>query len=83
MLGSDFDADKEGFLRSRTSLIQTAGRAARHIEGHVILYADKITDSIQATLDISDERRTRQIEYNEKMALFLDNHTRDTRGASV
>ena len=60
------DADKEGFLRSRTSLIQTAGRAARHIEGRVILYADKITDSIQATLDISDERRNRQLEYNEK-----------------
>ena len=71
------DADKEGFLRSRTSLIQTAGRAARHIEGRVILYADKITDSIQATLDISDERRTRQIEYNEKHGIFPKTITRE------
>ena len=71
------DADKEGFLRSRTSLIQTAGRAARHIEGRVILYADKITDSIQATLDISDERRTRQIEYNEKHGIVPKTITRE------
>ena len=71
------DADKEGFLRSRTSLIQTAGRAARHIEGRVILYADKITDSIQATLDISDERRTRQIEYNEKNGIIPKTITRE------
>ena len=71
------DADKEGFLRSRTSLIQTAGRAARHIEGRVILYADKITDSIQATLDISDERRTRQIEYNEKHSIVPKTITRE------
>ena len=71
------DADKEGFLRSSTSLIQTAGRAARHIEGRVILYADKITDSIQATLDISDERRTRQIEYNEKHGIVPKTITRE------
>ena len=71
------DADKEGFLRSRTSLIQTAGRAARHIKGRVILYADKITDSIQATLDISDERRTRQIEYNEKHGIVPKTITRE------
>jgi len=71
------DADKEGFLRSRTSLIQTAGRAARHIEGRVILYADKITESIRATLDISDERRTRQIEYNEKHGIVPKTITRE------
>ena len=71
------DADKEGFLRSRTSLIQTAGRAARHIEGRVILYADKITDSIQATLDISDERRNRQLDYNEKHGIVPKTITRE------
>ena len=71
------DADKEGFLRSRASLIQTAGRAARHIEGRVILYADRITDSIQATLDICDERRTRQIEYNEQHGIVPKTITRE------
>jgi len=60
------DADKEGFLRSGTSLIQTAGRAARHVNGRVVLFADEITGSIQALLRISEYRRQRQIEYNEK-----------------
>jgi excinuclease ABC subunit B len=59
------DADKEGFLRSQTSLIQTAGRAARHENGRVIFYADKITDSIRATLDITAHRREKQIAYNQ------------------
>lgn len=58
------DADKEGFLRSATSLIQTAGRAARHEKGRVILYADVITRSIQATLDTTAYRRERQLAYN-------------------
>ena len=58
------DADKEGFLRSETSLIQTAGRAARHIDGRVIMYADTITDSMQRMLDKCDHRRRRQIDYN-------------------
>ncbi|HRY47225.1 MAG TPA: excinuclease ABC subunit UvrB [Candidatus Paceibacterota bacterium] len=58
------DADKEGYLRSTTSLIQTAGRAARHIGGRVILYADVRTQSIQRFLAISDYRRNRQLEYN-------------------
>ena len=58
------DADKEGFLRSETSLIQTAGRAARHEKGRVILYADQITDSIQRTLDVTAYRRAKQIAYN-------------------
>jgi len=60
------DADKEGFLRSRTSLIQTMGRAARHIEGHVILYADHKTKSMQEALFEVDRRRKAQLEYNEK-----------------
>ncbi|MEP6936465.1 MAG: excinuclease ABC subunit UvrB [Chthoniobacterales bacterium] len=60
------DADKEGFLRSQTSLIQTAGRAARHVNGEVVLFADTVTRSIQALISISDYRRTKQLEYNEK-----------------
>jgi len=60
------DADKEGFLRSQTSLIQTAGRAARHINGEVVLFADIITDSIQRLMTITEYRRTKQSEYNEQ-----------------
>jgi excinuclease ABC subunit B len=60
------DADKEGFLRSRTSLIQTAGRAARHENGEVYLFADKITGSIRDLLDITEDRRRRQMEHNRK-----------------
>ncbi|MFW5941540.1 MAG: excinuclease ABC subunit UvrB [Chloroflexota bacterium] len=60
------DADKEGFLRSETALIQTIGRAARHIEGKVIMYADRITDSMQKAIDVTDERRQIQIAYNEE-----------------
>jgi excinuclease ABC subunit B len=59
------DADKEGFLRSQTSLIQTAGRAARHVHGEVVLFADTYTDSIQKLIAITEYRRARQIEYNE------------------
>src|SRR5260221_5566810 len=59
------DADKEGFLRSQTSLIQTAGRAARHVNGEVVLFADIITDSIQRLMTITEHRRTKQSEYNE------------------
>jgi excinuclease ABC subunit B len=58
------DADKEGFLRSDSALIQTIGRAARHIEGHVIMYADKITDSMKRAIDETDRRRQIQIDYN-------------------
>jgi excinuclease ABC subunit B len=60
------DADKEGFLRSQTSLIQTAGRAARHINGEVVLFADTMTQSMQALISISEYRRTKQVDYNEK-----------------
>jgi len=58
------DADKEGFLRSETSLIQTAGRAARHINGRVIMYADVVTDSMQRMLDVTRRRREIQEQYN-------------------
>lgn len=60
------DADKEGFLRSDRSLIQTIGRAARNLKGRAILYADKITGSMQRALDETDRRRTKQREFNEK-----------------
>ena len=60
------DADKEGFLRSERSLIQTIGRAARNSNGEVIMYADKITDSMQKAIDETKRRRTIQMEYNEK-----------------
>lgn len=59
------DADKEGFLRSHRSLTQTAGRAARNINGKVIMYADKITDSMQQTIDETNRRREKQLAYNE------------------
>jgi excinuclease ABC subunit B len=60
------DADKEGFLRSNTSLIQTAGRAARHLNGLVILYADVMTDSIKELLRVSKDRREKQVAYNKE-----------------
>jgi len=60
------DADKEGFLRSATSLIQTCGRAARNVEGRVIFYADKVTNSIQVTMDEVERRRVRQEAYNDE-----------------
>ncbi len=60
------DADKEGFLRSETSLFQIVGRAARNVEGKAILYADKITNSMKKVLDETDRRRTLQMEYNKK-----------------
>jgi excinuclease ABC subunit B len=60
------DADKEGFLRSQTSLIQTAGRAARHVNGEVVLFADQVTQSMEALISISEYRRAKQVAYNEK-----------------
>lgn len=60
------DADKEGMLRSRRSMIQTVGRAARNLNGRAIMYADKITKSMQATLDETEYRRAKQIQYNEE-----------------
>jgi excinuclease ABC subunit B len=58
------DADKEGFLRAERSLIQTIGRAARHLDGKAILYADRVTDSMQRAIDETDRRRAKQVAYN-------------------
>jgi excinuclease ABC subunit B len=63
------DADKEGFLRSERSLIQTIGRASRHINGTAILYADKMTDSMKGAIGETERRRNRQIAWNEKMGI--------------
>lgn len=63
------DADKEGFLRSARSLTQTAGRAARNINGKVIMYADKVTNSMQLTIDGTNKRREKQLAYNERMGI--------------
>ncbi len=60
------DADKEGFLRSKRSLIQTIGRAARNLNGRAIMFADRITESMKKTIDITDQRRKKQIEYNKE-----------------
>ena len=70
------DADKEGFLRSETSLIQTAGRAARHILGRVIFYADVMTKSLQAAWDVCQYRREKQIAYNQKHGIVPKSVTR-------
>jgi len=63
------DADKEGFLRSERSLIQTIGRAARHLNGRAILYADRITDSMKRAIEETDRRRTKQVEFNTKRGI--------------
>jgi excinuclease ABC subunit B len=60
------DADKEGFLRSETSLVQTIGRAARNVEGHVVMYADTVTDSMKHVIDETNRRRMIQMKYNEE-----------------
>jgi excinuclease ABC subunit B len=60
------DADKEGFLRSETALIQTIGRAARHVNGQVFMYADRITDSMKRAIDETNRRRAKQVKYNEE-----------------
>ncbi|MDR0559734.1 MAG: excinuclease ABC subunit UvrB [Prevotellaceae bacterium] len=73
------DADKEGFLRSTRSLTQTAGRAARNLNGKVIMYADKITESMQRTIDETDRHREKQIKYNEKHSITPKQATRNSR----
>ncbi len=68
------DADKEGFLRSKTSLVQTIGRAARNLEGRVILYADKMTDSLEYALGETNRRRERQMAYKRKTWHYPDKY---------
>ncbi|MFZ0074658.1 MAG: excinuclease ABC subunit UvrB, partial [Exiguobacterium undae] len=74
------DADKEGFLRSERSLIQTIGRAARNSEGHVILFADKITDSMQRAMDETERRRNIQIAFNKEHGITPKTIQKDVRG---
>ena len=76
------DADKEGFLRSSTSLIQTIGRAARNVSGQVHMYADKITASMAQAIEETERRREKQVAYNEKMARRPTTSTQEDRGHS-
>jgi excinuclease ABC subunit B len=75
------DADKEGFLRSQTSLIQTVGRAARHLHGEAVLFADVVTDSIQSLLSITEYRRRVQSEHNEKHGIIPRSTKRGDQGS--
>lgn len=77
------DADKEGFLRSKTSLVQTIGRGARHVEGKVFLYADNITDSIKYAIEETNRRRKYQIEYNKKHNITPTTIVKNIRGKLV
>ncbi len=77
------DADKEGFLRSKTSLVQTIGRAARHVDGKVIMYADEITESMKYAIDETRRRRKYQEEYNKKHNIIPKSIVKEIRGRLV
>ena len=73
------DADKEGFLRSETSLIQTIGRAARNVNGQVIMYVDDMTDSVRNAVNITNKRRYIQMKYNERNGIVPKTTTRNLK----
>jgi excinuclease ABC subunit B len=73
------DADKEGFLRSKTSLIQTIGRAARNVDGQVLVYADNITESVRSAVEITNKRRKLQMEYNKTHGIIPKNVVRSIK----
>jgi len=77
------DADKEGFLRSKTSLVQTIGRAARHVDGRVIMYADKITESMKYAIDETSRRREYQKKYNQAFNIIPTSISKEIRGRLV
>lgn len=77
------DADKEGFLRSQTSLIQTIGRAARHVEGRVIMYADNMTESMKVAISETNRRREYQLQYNRENNITPKSITKEIRGSLV
>jgi excinuclease ABC subunit B len=77
------DADKEGFLRSKTSLVQTVGRAARHVQGRVIMYADKITDSMKYAIEETNRRRKYQVEYNKEHNIIPKSIEKEIRESLV
>ncbi|HEX2066067.1 MAG TPA: UvrB/UvrC motif-containing protein, partial [Candidatus Thermoplasmatota archaeon] len=78
-----FDADKIGFLRSETSLVQTIGRAARNLHGRVIMYADRVSDAMKAAIDATNERRARQIAYNQEHGITPKSTVRSMKGIEI
>src|SRR5687768_13347681 len=78
-----FDADKIGFLRSSTSLIQTIGRAARNVNGRVIMYGDRMSDAMKLALEETNARRARQMEHNKKHGIKPVNAVRSMKGLEI